>query len=189
MLIRDRRKFHIRTYVLGIEEWDTENMINIFVYKRHEVRIASEPVALPGEDFSRQREAHITNAAGNSKIGRDLMKNIPELCDLRRKLEIYVAEIFGKNLMKDISRRVAMSAGDDESQFNQKKFALAGLDIMMTEDKRMYLLEVNVNPTIPPPDVLTEPFQEHLQGFMGDMVDILVGRPSSNFVHTDQILN
>ena len=155
-------------------------MINVFVYKRHEVRIASAAVS-DESAASRSREAHITNAAGNSSIDRDLMENIPELCELQGKVEAYVADIFGKHLADDIARRVAMSAGDAEPEVYQK-FALAGLDIMMTEDHRFYLLEVNVNPTIPPPEVLTTPFQEHLCGFMGDAVDLLVGKASENFV-------
>ena len=44
MLIRNRRKFHIRSYVVVVERTDDE-VLDMLVYGRHEVRVAGVSVA------------------------------------------------------------------------------------------------------------------------------------------------
>jgi hypothetical protein len=184
-MIRNR-KFHIRSYVVGVERWDMDEMIDTFLYKRHEVRLASEPMPADPNDDSRRKEAHVTNGANEP----DFLDEVEELQSLQDPLELFIAQIFAKHVIRDLSRRVAMSAQEAESSTSQAtKFVVAGLDIMVTEDKRLYLLEANVNPIMPPQDVLKDVFQTHLVGFMRNLVDLVVGKPSPNFISCKTILS
>ena len=61
---------------------------------------------------------------------------------------------------------------------------------MVTEDERIYLLEVNVNPGAPPAETVPVEIQDHLIGFLYDLMKLVTGgTPSSiNFSSTDEIL-
>ena len=82
--------------------------------------------------------------------------------------------------MPDIIRRVGYSASQETARpsVEVKKFAVAGVDIMVTERGRFYLLEVNVNPSAPPEDLV-----EHLIQWMTDLCDLALGKPSPSFVN------
>lgn len=185
LLIRDRKKFHIRTYVVGVERFDIDELLDTFMYRRHEVRIASESIPADQNDDSRRKAAHVTNGAKESAF----LNEVDELKGLQDPLEVFLAEIFAKHVIKDLSRRVAMGAQDSDTSSQASKFVVAGLDIMVTEDKRLYLLEANVNPIMPPPDVLTEDFQKHLIGFVQDLTNLVVGKQSPNFISCNTILS
>jgi Tubulin-tyrosine ligase family len=181
LLIRDRRKFHIRSYVVGVERLRAEDLVDTFLYRKHEVRIAGESVPTDQEDDSRSKAAHVTNVAQQV----ELLDDVDELVGLQDQLELFIAQIFAKHLIQDISRRVAMSAQEEFSLAS--KFVVAGLDIMVTEDKRLYLLEVNVNPKIPSPEGVSAEVRSHLTAFMKDLVHLVVGDPPSNFVSGNAI--
>ena len=177
LLIRDRRKFHIRSYVIGIERLNRDDFVDTFLYRKHEVRIAGEPVPMEQDDDRRNKAAHVTNSAQQI----ELLENVPELAMLQDQLELFIAQIFSRYLIEDISRRVAMSAQEDPNS-QADKFVIAGLDIMVTEDNRLYLLEVNVNPTIPPPEGISTDVNSHLVQFMKDLVNLVAGNRPTNFV-------
>lgn len=183
LLIRNRRKFHIRSYVVGVEKLDIDDLIDIYLYKRHEVRIASLPMPVDDDDRNRHKAAHVVNGA---KVF-EFLHETPELKGLQERLEVFIAQIFAKHIIQDLSRRVNMSARE-EVNTHAAKFVVAGLDVMVTEDGRLYLLEVNVNPIIPPPGTLEEIYETHLVGFMRDLVHLIVGKPSPNFVSTKTLL-
>jgi hypothetical protein len=207
LLIRDRRKFHIRTYVVCVETnvlltepldgEEEEDLMKIFIYNRHEIRIASEPVPASEEEESgeRDRGAHITET-----FDRKLLQDEPELIkrNLNTKVESFVAKAFDA-LLPDIERRVAMSASVlDEENDNSggcmvlpHKFAIAGLDLMVTEDERIYLLEVNVNPSAPPSETVQPGFQSHVTGFLHDLMELVTTKKvstSDNFYSTKAVL-
>lgn len=188
LLIKDRRKFHVRTYVSVIEMLHLPEMLDIFLYKRHEIRMAGVPVQ--DESGERDRLAHITNAALSQTTECVLLHQVPELMQrgLQEKIETFVAEVFGQHFLPDIQRRVSQAARTDSIVPPHRKFAVAGLDLMVTEDNRIYLLEVNVNPSVPPENTLADEFKDHLQGFLRDLVDLVVGRPSPNFVSCSSLL-
>ena len=183
LLIRNRRKFHVRSYVVGVEKWDIDDLIETYLYKRHEVRIASEPMPDDDDDRNRHKAAHVVNGA---KVF-EFLHETPELKGLQEKIEVFIAQIFAKHIIQDLSRRVNMSAREDANN-HATKFVVAGLDVMVTEDGRLYLLEVNVNPIIPPPGSVEETYESHLVGFMRDLVSLIVGMPASNFVSSKSIL-
>lgn len=191
LLIHGRRKFHLRTYVVVMEKLHSEELFESFVYNRHEVRIASEPV--PKEEIdtgNRDRTAHITNGGYSKQTGRVLLHEEPELAEkgLQAKLETFVAQAFQQHFAPDMVRRVSLSQDEGTSSPAVRKFAVAGLDLMVTEDLRIYLLEVNVNPASPPADAITAGFKTHLVGFMKDLIDLVVGKPTPNFVPATEIL-
>lgn len=183
LTIQNRKKFHIRSYVVGVERWDMDEMIDTFLYKRHEVRIASEPIPADENEDSRSKAAHVTNGTRETAF----LDEVEELKDLQDRLDLFIAQIFAKHVIRDLSRRVAMSAQDSTSQAT--KFVVAGLDIMVTEDKRLYLLEANVPPIMPSPEVLQEDFKTHLVGFMHELVALVVGKQPSDFISCKTLLS
>ena len=187
LLIRERRKFHIRTYLVVLEKLHHPDLLEMFLFNRHEVRIAGVPV--PEGNVGRDRLAHITNGALSDTTERVLLSNVPELVErgLQDKVETFVAESFYKHLIPDIARRINVTANED-GYANIRKFAVAGLDLMVTEDNRIYLLEVNANPAAPPESMVDSTFKEHLEGFLHDMVDLVVGTPSPNFLNAQDVL-
>jgi Tubulin-tyrosine ligase family len=206
LLLNDRRKFHIRSYVLCVEQvhleegaGDEEELMKMYIYNRHEIRIASAPVSETEDPGNRDRSAHITQHGDISE--RRLLQDVPELVErkLQQKVELFAAQTFAKHLHSDIERRIALSASAMEEQNDAAngcsvlphKFALAGLDLMVTEDDRIYLLEVNVNPGAPPAETVPVDVQDHLIGFLYDVVKVVTGGGSSsamNFSSTDEIL-
>lgn len=212
LLLRDRRKFHIRTYVVCIEQvlldvgaGDDDELMKMYIYNRHEVRIASKPVSEDEENASsRDRDAHITQTGDSSE--RRLLQDVPELVErkMQQMVELFAAQTFAKHIRPDIERRIASAAAMEEQQdesnnehnnngtlAHPEKFSLAGLDLMVTEDGRIYLLEVNVNPGVPPRDTIAVDIQDHLVGLLNDLITLVTAggtRATLNFSTTDEIL-
>lgn len=189
LLIKSRRKFHIRTYLIILEKLGHQDLLDMYIFNRHEVRIAGVPI--PENDSERDAESHITNGAMSTDTERVLLSDIDELRrrDLQKKTELFVAVTFGKHLLPDIARRISVSASQEpEANPLIRKFAVAGLDIMVTEDNRIYLLEVNANPAAPPEETVSDSFKEHLLGFFHGLVDLVIRRPSPEFLSVQDIL-
>lgn len=207
LLIRDRRKFHIRTYVVCVEAnalldepldgEEEEDLMKTYIYNRHEIRIAEESLIATDEEESGQRNrgAHITET-----FDRNLLQDEPELVqrNLSAKIESFVARAF-EALRPDMERRIVMSAetleGENENSRGcmvlPHKFAIAGLDLMVTEDERIYLLEVNVNPAAPPSETVPTEFQSHLTGLFRDTMELVTSRRGimgSNFYSTQSVV-
>jgi Tubulin-tyrosine ligase family len=188
LLIKGRRKFHIRTYLIVVEKVGHQDLVDLYIYNRHEVRIAG--VSIPDDDIERDPLAHITNGALSDSTERVLLNDVDELTNrqLQLKTEVFVAETFGKHLLPDIVRRVTVSSQDPDASGTIHKFALAGLDIMVTEEGNIYLLEVNANPAAPPESTVSDKFKHHLQDFFHELVDLVVGKPSPTFLLVQDIL-
>eukprot|EP00978_Attheya_sp_CCMP212_P010251 scaffold24666_cov49-Attheya_sp.AAC.3 len=232
LLITDGRKFHIRTYVVVVEKLYHEDMIDVYMYNRHEVRIAAERVSdqesivadslgLTGSK-QRGRLAHITNGASSELTERVLLQDVEELMamNMQDKVNTFVAQAFGRHFVPDMIRRVARqeqmvqqaaarnaspssssSSSAAATPFPTSKFAMAGVDLMVTKDGRLYLLEVNNNPAAPPAHLTKDPFADHLVGYMTDLVGLVLGLrnmpdtdnptfpQTCNFIHANDILN
>ena len=149
----------------------------MYIYNQHEVRIAGTPI--PDGDEERNPIAHITNGALSNTTERVLLDELDELMSrqIKAKTEVFVAETFGKHLLPDIVRRIQISSSEPDTNGSISKFALAGLDIMVTEDNHIYLLEVNANPAAPPESTVDAKFTQHLQGFFHELVDLVTGKP------------
>ena len=164
-------------------------MLDMYIYNQHEVRIAG--TAIEEEDEDRNPLAHITNGALSNTTERVLLHEVDELVQrqIQAKTEVFVAETFGKHLLQDIARRINVSSADPEANGVTNKFALAGLDIMVTEDNSVYLLEVNANPAAPPESMVDAKFKQHLQGFFHELMDLVIGKPPSpSFLLVQDIL-
>lgn len=187
MLIRDGRKFHIRSYVVIVERPENDEVLDLYLYHEHEVRIAGVAVSQANEEAgTRNPLAHITNGALSPTTERSLISQEPELAHLQESLEIFVAETFAKHLFSDISRRVTSNPPPITAV---REFALAGLDLMVTTEGRWYLLEVNVNPAAPKASMATDPvFATHLQSFWKRLVNLVAGQSTEGFHDTFAIL-
>ena len=165
--------------------------MDLYIFNRHAIRIARVPV--PENESERDPVSHITNRTLSNPSERVLLHEVDELTsrNLQAKTEIFVAETFGKYLLPDMARRIHLSVTEEPPEVNGmmiRKFAIAGLDIMVTEDNRIYLLEVNANPAAPPEATVSDSFKEHLQGFFHSLVDLVVGNPSPEFLSVREIL-
>jgi hypothetical protein len=171
-----------------IEKLHDPDLLDVYIYNRHEVRVAGVPVK--DGDSDRDKRAHITNGAQSNQTERLLLHQVPELTErnIQDKVELFVAEIFAKYLFQDIARRVSLNAQEEATIGCLRKFAMAGLDIMVTEEDRLFLLEANVNPAAPPEATVTPEFKEHLRGFLKDLMDLAMRRPSPNFRRADDIM-
>jgi hypothetical protein len=189
LLIKDRRKFHIRSYMVIVEKLGHPDLMDLYVFNRHEIRIAG--MSIPKDSTERNRLSHITNGALSTETERVLLTEIEELTrrQLQQKTKVFIAETFGKYLLPDIVRRISVSSQEPDANGFIRKFAVAGLDIMVTEDNRIYLLEVNSNPASPPLATLSSTFQKHLEGFFRELIDLVVGKPTPNFVSVHEILS
>lgn len=179
-------KFHIRTYLVACECLEDDHLVNVYVHKRHEVRIAATKVNNV-ESTERNPKAHITSGwqFGGNTTQRVLIESVPSLAPHQAALEYFVASTCD-HLLPDIQRRVGYTAHEQPPEI--QKHAVAGLDIMMTADGRFYLLEVNVNPAAPPKEVTPPEFKKHLVGFMKDLKNLVLGYGAPNFSNIDDIL-
>ena len=203
LLIRGGRyKFHIRSYIVVLEDHDAidkQSTTTTYLYGRHEVRIAGTAVVPPtpannnddnNNDNSRDRRAHITNGSSvESRTERVLLHQVEELVPHGPGLERFVCRAM-QQLQPDLEERARQTATEFPREI--RKFALAGLDIMMTPDGRFHLLEVNVNPAAPPSndETLSTTFRQHLVDFMQDLVGLVVWDQSNPlaFLPTKDIL-
>ena len=152
----DGKKFHLRAYVLAVEEESGDLGVYLYI-KDYEVRIASETIdEWGGNNTERPRAAHLTNGASSAPTRRCLLSNIPSIESAQ--LESFVAGFFQK-------LRTSMNAY--KSNDGCCHFGLSGVDIMVDEDGDMAVLEVNAYPAAPPEDDLVGDyegmlFHEHL---------------------------
>lgn len=191
LLIQDNHKFHLRSYMVVVENLSHPDLLEVFIYSRHEVRLAS--AAVVNDPKNRSRDAHITNGSDDETSKKLLLRSIPELMErgMHRKIETFLAATFGLHLLPDMLQRVRYSVSQEESGASSnhvRKFAVAGLDMMVCSDDRIYLLEVNVNPSAPPEKLVSGEFKDHLTGFMQDLIDLIMERPYQNFVLASDIL-
>lgn len=189
MLIQDGHKFSIRSNVCVVEKLWKEDFLNVYIHNRHEVRIAGKAVSAADREDLRDPLAHITNGASSELTQRALLSSIPELAPLKDELQVFLAQAF-QAFMPDILRRVGYSASQQTATagVDIRKFAIAGVDLMVTESGRFYLLEVNVNPVAPPEELVEGEFKQHLIGWMTDLVDLVLGKECPNFIDIQQLL-
>lgn len=182
-MLLSSRKFHMRTYVIIVEDDgpsdDSPVQWDAYVYNRHEVRIAEMQIDHMAENASnvRDRRAHITNGASEGKTGRYVLEEVQELVelDMGQKLVSFVHSII-QSISSDISRRInddKRSRGIDENPTNLRRMAFAGIDVMCDTNGRLYLLEVNVNPAAPPQMFVSKLFKTHLCQLCRDFVELL----------------
>jgi hypothetical protein len=193
LLIRNGHKFHLRSYVVAIECPEENHLVNLYLYNRHEVRIAGMAVTECNGDGdngeydpnNRDRRAHITNGANGNATARVLIDTVEELAPHQQALEHFGATML-THLLPDISRRVEYTTSEHPPEI--QKHIVAGLDIMMTEDLTFHLLEVNVNPAAPPEANSPTDFTKHLVGFMTDLKNLVLGHGAPNFIIIDEVL-
>jgi hypothetical protein len=126
MLVNDRRKFHIRAYVVSID-----NVVYLYT-KEMEVRVAGAPYS--AKDWS-NRSAHITNGAGNSVTTRTLLRLVPELMavDAPGRVRSFLGRLFARDALG------GMLGAPMKPTPRCRSVAVAGLDLMMDSAQRLYV--------------------------------------------------
>ena len=128
------------------------------------------------QEMLRDRDIHITNGAGGDSTQRVLLQEVDELisCDMQRRVEEFVAEIFLDHVIDSSTSPSTNVTIPSVITRDQNMFSFAGVDIMVDEAGKLYLLEVNVNPAAPPQNaVIGTTFHEHLVGLMLDFITLL----------------
>lgn len=69
------------------------------------------------------------------------------------------------------------------------KFAFSGVDIMLDDSGRFYILEVNVNPAAPPKEVIDVIFQRHLVDLCKDLIHLVAVRTADSHDNTQNCFN
>lgn len=137
----DRRKFHIRTYVLCVGD------LRVYVYRQMLALFALAPYSAPpmseGLDGIPLR-GHLTNTCLQGEFKDD--KSVALFWDLdgislKEKQDIY-AELC--QVTGDLFR--AAAANSMHFQARSNAFEIYGLDFLVTEDHHIKLLEVNAYP-------------------------------------------
>mmetsp|Transcript_7526 Transcript_7526/g.11483 ORF Transcript_7526/g.11483 Transcript_7526/m.11483 type:complete len:425 (+) Transcript_7526:114-1388(+) len=179
-LIRDDRKFHMRSLIVAVETLTEQvHEVNLYLFQSHEVRLAAMSSAEDENTGERCREAHITNAKTSSSAEENgnknrlfVMSEMEELQEYQPSLELFCASTF-LQLLPDITRRVAYTSKECGSSEQIQKHVLGGVDCMMTQSGKWYLLEVNKNPSCPPLAECQPSLQQHLIEFGRDLQHLL----------------
>lgn len=183
-------KFHIRTYVVVKEEQDNNDespttQLSTYLYQHHEVRVAGQAVN-HDLDHARSRDAHMTNGAiGTTE--RLLLHEEPQLAPYKDALEAFIMKMMHElepNLRRHVLQQRNAATMDNENSTDSSymhQFAMAGIDIMMTEMGQFYVLEFNVNPAAPPQKEVSRDFEHHLIKLMSSLIRLVVS-PSSDDV-------
>ena len=113
-MIDGGRRFHIRTNVAVVNKLNHEDMVDVYIYNRHEVRIAGQAVSSDPE--TREPLAHITNGTSSGTMERALLSSIPELTALQGELRVFFKAF--QAFMPDMVRRVGYSASQEMATTN-----------------------------------------------------------------------
>jgi hypothetical protein len=182
LILDDRRKFHLRAYVIVHEQRESENML--YFYDAFECRIANQPYT---DDYSK-RKAHITNGAGGSDTDRCMLHEVTELTsgNIGDIMRGFLRELFHPRASLRQLIVGGMPAPDmvlASDMGIHDVFALAALDVMIDIEGRPWLLEVNAkSPASPPQGMGSNAFQDHLVRFGLDLLHLAMGHQVERFV-------
>lgn len=172
LLVRDRRKFDIRQWVLVT----SLKPLVIFGFSECYLRVSSTPYSLNDEDLQ-NKFVHLCNHAIqklHSSQDRDVLEEHQYACETMMSQQEFdfflssnsnVLQQEATNIsfehtilpqIKDISIK-AVSAVRDKLQATKKSFEWLGLDLMVTENLEVKLIEVNVSPDISHSTIITTP--------------------------------
>jgi hypothetical protein len=189
--------------------------LDVYIYNRHEVRVASAPfhhdntakieknnfISAPADNHAsfsycgpqRNRHAHITNGASSDETKRYLLHHVAELAPISHRLELFLAQAFGRDLLPNMLTLMSFNNRDISKECTESstvaKFAFSGVDIMLDDSGRFYILEVNVNPATPPKEVIDVIFQRHLVDLCKDLIHLVAVRTADSHDNTQNCFN
>ena len=142
-LLINNRKFDIRQWVL-ITNMDP---IEIWVYNRCYLRFAAEEFSF---DELSNNFRHLTNNSISKDSNDFVRSNSMWFCE---EFQEYLSGIYGRDVwnseifqrIKDISKAVLRSPG---KLVRKNSFELLGLDLMVSTDLKVWLLEINTSPAM-----------------------------------------
>ena len=196
MLIREGKKFHVRSYLV----YDESNDGVVWLCVRdHEVRIAKEKYE--GIVFDAKFEhlvnpnIHITNGGGGdgSATARCLFSEVQELSNKSKSLELFLTKLFVQLLplidkaAEKERARVRKDEVDErieQTPTHLRRMAMCAVDVMLdVNEKRWYLLEVNTTAPGAPPSESVPPgckFRKHLLQLGCDLAGFAMGEEEMN---------
>ena len=114
-------------------------------------------------------DAHLTTGQwrrGGTVDDRTTLDREPQLAHLGPQVLAKVDQLCALLPLTAGERAPAHGAGG-------RAFGLTGLDFMVTEDGRIFLLEFNASPAAPPPATVAEEHSEHLVEFAAALVRLV----------------
>ncbi len=172
-LICNRRKFHVRAYVL----YNGKSLV--LLTGRYEVRIAHDPIIHTIPYPNCNRSAHMTNGAGGTRTLRCMFSEVPELAGSRTSLDAFLRRLFsGEALGRIIADHLKFNEDRSRKPIHMRSLAMCALDIMLDKQDRWWLLEVNADAPGAPPETavpVESNFRHHLACLGRDLIDFSVG--------------
>ena len=172
------RKIHLRTYVVALrsnvrplgsevslEPGLTNSGLQFFAYTRHEVRLAAAEMS----DDLTDSDAHLTTGVwrrGGVVDDRTTLDAVPELHHLEPAVMQVLNKLFHSLPFSCKERGQARDEGDCA-------FGISGIDLMATEDGRIFVLELNASPAAAPPDTITEEHRQHCSSFARSLLTLV----------------
>lgn len=171
-LLLEGYKFDMRIYVLVT----SVNPLEVFLYKDGFARVSNEKFDL----FTKNNKIHLTNAAiqnfsakksgnfekvyGGSKISLDILKY---------KLNKYNGINFSKQIWPQVKSIIlkALVACQNDIPYAPSCFELFGFDIIIDEDLKCWLLEINSSPSLERSNVLDDQIKLPLVDDILNIVD------------------
>ena len=174
------RKIHLRTYVVAVQSSSSSGggsgesrdgargeALGLFAYNRHEVRMA----AASYNDNHDDKDAHLTTGQwrrGGTVDDRTTLDAVPELQHMGLGPKVLAAVDRLCSLLPFTANERVPPIGVGGSAFG-----LTGLDFMVTEDGRVFLLEFNASPAAPPPATVSDEHVAHLEEFAAALVQLV----------------
>ena len=173
------RKIHLRTYVIALRARGAAadrggvngSTLEFYAYQRHEVRLAAAPMS----DDLTDKNAHLTNGVwerGGTEDPRTTLDATPELDHLN--LDPKVMAVLNKlfhSLPFSSSERGPTDSGARGGA--DRAFGMSGIDVMVTDEGGVYVLELNASPACAPPDTVSEEQIEHLVVFARSLLKLV----------------
>jgi hypothetical protein len=167
------RKIHLRTYVVALrsnsqprgEPGLLNSELQFFAYRRHEVRLAAAQMSDDLTDSS----AHLTTGVwrrGGVVDDRTTLDAAPELHHLEPAVMQLLNKLFLSLPFSCEERGPARDEGD-------RAFGMSGIDLMVTEDGRIFVLELNASPAAAPVETIAEEHRQHCSSFAQSLLQLV----------------
>ena len=173
------RKLHLRAHAVALRRRG-EAASRWFVHARSaEARVAAAPL-LAAAGVGLARAAHITNGAGGSATERLLADDARLAGALGARASRRVID-FVRGALRRLRPRATRARDADRAAEADAEFAVAAADVMLDARGRFRLLEINVNPSAPPPSACSGAFAAHLAELVRDVADLVLRGDAAAF--------
>lgn len=184
VLLHDR-KIHLRTYVIALRaraaaagtacnrgaEGVNNSALEFYAYQRHEVRLAAAAMSDDLTDNNAQLTTGVWRRGGTVDDRTTL--------DVTRELDHLNLEPAVMTVLNKLFHSLPFSSGEHVSPSDRggvhgdRAFGMSGIDLMVTDDGGVYVLELNASPACAPPNTVSEEHIEHLVVFARSLLELV----------------